>query len=293
MIVVRRPGLLTTIQDLGRPGYAHLGVPHAGAVDVASLRLANRLVGNDEGAAGLEITLVGPELLCDSPTYVALTGAQVAAAVEGRAVAMNAAYCVPAGAVLSIGSVTAGVRTYLGVRGGIDVPLVLGSRATDTLSGLGPPKLAAGRGLIVGPAGRAEPWAEVAPTRPAEMEPVLRVTLGPRDNHLATGAVEALCRTTWTVTSKSDRTGVRLEGPPLRWRQRQQRELRSEGMATGAIQVPRDGQPIVLLANHPTTGGYPVIAVVREADVALAAQARPGTALRFRTVELPGLGLRS
>ncbi len=291
MIVVRRPGLLTTIQDLGRRGYAHLGVPHAGAVDVASLRLANRLVGNDESAAGLEITLVGPELVCDSPTYVALTGAQVAAAVEGRAVAMNAAYCVPAGAVLSIGSVTAGVRTYLGVRGGIDVPLVLGSRSTDTLSGLGPPKLAAGSGLIVGSAGRAEPWEEVAPTRPAEMEPVLRVTPGPRDNHLATGAVEALCRTIWTVTSKSDRTGVRLEGRPLRWRQ--QRELRSEGIATGAIQVPRDGQPIVFLANHPTTGGYPVIAVVTEADVALAAQARPGTALRFRTVALPGLGLRS
>lgn len=291
MIVVRRPGLLTTIQDLGRPGYAHLGVPHAGAVDVASLRLANRLVGNDESAAGLEITLVGPELVCDSPTFVALTGAEVAAAVEGRAVAMNAAHCVPAGAVLSIGSVTAGVRTYLGVRGGIDVPPVLGSRSTDTLSGLGPPKLAAGSELIVGSAGQAEPWEEVAPTRPAEMEPVLRVTPGPRDNHLATGAVEALCRTIWTVTSKSDRTGVRLEGRPLRWRQ--QRELRSEGIATGAIQVPRDGQPIVFLANHPTTGGYPVIAVVTAADVALAAQARPGTALRFRTVALPAPGLRS
>lgn len=291
MIVVHRPGLLTTIQDLGRPGYAHLGVPHAGAVDVASLRLANRLVGNDESAAGLEITLVGPELVCDSPTYVALTGAEVAAAVEGRAVAMNAAHCVPAGAVLSIGSVTAGVRTYLGVRGGIDVPPVLGSRSTDTLSGLGPPKLAAGSELIVGSAGQAEPWEEVAPTRPAEMEPVLRVTPGPRDNHLATGAVDTLCRTIWTVTSKSDRTGVRLEGRPLRWRQ--QRELRSEGIATGAIQVPRDGQPIVFLANHPTTGGYPVIAVVTAADVALAAQARPGTALRFRAVALPGLGLRS
>lgn len=280
MIQVRRPGLLTTTQDLGRPGYAHLGVPPAGAVDLPSLRLANRLVGNDERAAGLEITMAGPELIFDSPTFVALTGGAVGATVDGRPAAMNAAHCVPAGGVLSIGSLETGVRAYLGVRGGLDVPPVLGSRSTDTLSGLGPSKVAAGQELPVGPPGRVAPWEEVVPTQPVDPEPLLRVTPGPRDGHFEPESVETLYRATWTVTATSDRSGVRLNGPPLKWRE--QRELRSEGMVTGAIQVPPDGQPIVLLGNHPTTGGYPVIAVVAEVDLTLAAQARPGTPLRFR-----------
>jgi biotin-dependent carboxylase-like uncharacterized protein len=281
-ISVRRPGLFTTVQDLGRPGFAHLGVPAAGAVDASSLRLANRLVGNEEGAAALEITLAGPELVFDSPTFVALTGGSVEATVHRRPVPMHAAQCIPSGGALVIGSVTAGVRTYLGVRGGIDVPPVLGSRSTDTLSGLGPPKLAGGQSLPVGSSVVGEPWEEVVPTPAIDVEPVLRVTLGPRDGHFEPGAVETLVHSVWTVTSASDRAGVRLEGPPLRWRE--QRELRSEGVVTGAVQVPPDGQPIVFLANHPTTGGYPVIAVVVTVDLPLAAQARPGTTLRFRVI---------
>lgn len=281
MIVVRRSGLLTTVQDLGRPGYAHLGVPQAGAVDVPSLRLANRLVGNDERSAGLEITLGGPELLFEEPTYVALTGAPAEAEADGRPVAMNVARCLPAGCVLSIGQVTAGVRAYLGVRGGIEVAPTLGSRSTDTLSGLGPPQLAAGTELRVGRHGSGQPWEEVVPTPAIDPEPELTVTLGPRSDCFDPRAVESLCRARWAVTAKSDRSGVRLEGPALQWRE--QRELRSEGMVTGAIQVPPDGQPIVFLANHPTTGGYPVVAVVSTADVSLAAQARPGTSLRFHT----------
>lgn len=284
MIVVRRPGLLTTVQDLGRPGWAHLGVPHAGAVDVPSLRLANRLVGNAEEAAGLEITLAGPELVFSEATFVAVTGGAVTAEVAGRPLAMNAASCVPAGGVLSIGSLETGVRAYLGVRGGIDVPLVLDSRSTDTLSGLGPPKLAEGDRLPVGSLGTGEVWEELVPAPAVEPEPELRVVLGPREDRFEPAAVTRLCRTAWTVTTRSDRTGVRLEGPALKWRE--QRELRSEGMVTGAIQVPPDGQPILFLANHPTTGGYPVIAVVVEADLPLAAQARPGTPLRFRTTAL-------
>ncbi len=291
MIRVRRAGLLTTVQDLGRPGYAHLGVPHAGAVDVPSLRLANRLVGNDERAAALEVTLAGPDLVFDSPTYVALTGGAVRATVDGLAVPMYVAQCIPQGGALGIGSVTVGVRAYLGVRGGIDVPPVLGSRSTDTLSGLGPPKLAAGQLLPVGSMFVGEPWEEVVPAPAAGVEVVLRVTLGPRDDRFEPAAVDALCHSTWTVTSRSDRTGVRLEGPPLRWRE--QRELRSEGMVTGAVQVPSDGQPIVFLANSPTTGGYPVIAVVATEDLPLAAQARPGTALRFRLISAAAGGLRS
>lgn len=281
MIVVRRPGLLTTVQDLGRPGYAHLGVPRAGAVDVPSLRLANRLVGNDEASAALEITLAGPELLFREPTFVALTGAPAGVEADGEPVAMNAARYLVAGSVLSIGRVTSGVRTYLGVRGGIDVAPTLGSRSMDTLSRLGAPPLAAGTELRIGRPGAGQPWGEVVPTPAIESDPDLSVTPGPRDDCFEPGAVEALCRARWAVTARSDRSGVRLKGPALRWRE--QRELRSEGMVTGAIQVPPDGQPIVFLANHPTTGGYPVIAVVSAAHLPLAAQARPGTSMRFRT----------
>lgn len=282
MIHVHRSGLLTTIQDLGRPGHAHLGVPHAGAVDVPSLLLANRLVGNDEGAAALEITLAGPELVFDAATYVALTGAHARATVDGHVLDMNAAHYVRTGGALSVGSVQKGVRSYLAVRGGVDVEPVLGSRSTDTLSGVGPPKLVAGLQLPIGAATATEPCEEVVPTPPIAAEPVLQVALGPRDDHFTPAAVEALCQATWTVTSKSDRVGVRLDGPPLRWRER--REVRSEGMVAGSIQVPSGGQPILFLGNHPTTGGYPVIAVVVADDLPLAAQARPGSPLRFRPV---------
>jgi len=290
VIHVRRAGLLTTVQDLGRPGYAHLGVPHAGAVDVPSLLLANRLVGNDESGAGLEITLTGPDLIFDAPTFVALTGGEVEATVNHQPVPMNAAQCMPAGDVFSIAPVTRGLRTYVGVRGGIDAPLVLGSRSTDTLSGLGPSRLAAGQELPIGSLCVSQPWEEVVPTPPIDPDPVLRVTPGPRDDYFEPAAMEALCHSRWMVTSKSDRAGVRLEGPQLRWRK--QRELQSEGMVTGAIQVPPDGHPIVFLANHPTTGGYPVIAVVSTVDLPLAAQGRPGTSLRFRAVAaaLPSWG---
>lgn len=281
-ISVRRPGLFTTVQDLGRPGFAHLGVPAAGAVDASSLRLANRLVGNEEGAAALEITLAGPELIFESPIFVALTGGLVEATVNRQPVPMHAAQCIPSGGALVIGSVTAGVRTYLAVRGGIDVPPVLGSRSTDTLSGVGPTKLAGGQSLPVGSLVVGEPWEAVVPTPAIDVEPVLRVTLGPREDQFEPVAVQTLVHSVWTVTSASDRVGVRLEGPPLRWSE--QPELRSEGMVTGAIQVPPDGQPIVFLANHPTTGGYPVLAVVAADDLALAAQARPGTTLRFRVI---------
>lgn len=298
MIVVRRPGLLTTIQDLGRAGYAHLGVPLAGAVDVPSLRLANRLVGNAAGTAALEITMAGPELVPEAPTVVALTGGRVEASVDGRPLAMNMAQPVPPGGVLSIGRVTEGVRSYLGVRGGIDVEPVLGSRSTDTLSGLGPARLTAGMHLPVGSSYAGSPPEEHA-DRPSQhaagspleqvvlppnvgRETVLRVTLGPRADLFVPAAADALQETVWTVTPRSDRTGVRLAGPPLG--RRHGRELPSEGLVTGSVQVPPDGQPILFLANHPATGGYPVIAVVVSADVPLAAQARPGSRVRFRLV---------
>jgi biotin-dependent carboxylase-like uncharacterized protein len=284
VIRVRKPGLLTTVQDLGRPGLAHLGVPTAGAADRRALGLANRLVGNPPGAAALEVTLAGPELEWEGDGWVALTGGRVAATLDGRPVPMDVAVPVDAGQVLAVGSVTSGLRAYLAVRGGIDVRPVLGSRSTDTLAPVGPPRLEEGARLPVGDQADGDPYRQVAPTRPVDPEPVLRTVRGPRDDVFTEGALRALIAVAWTVTSDSDRTGVRLDGPALE--RRRKLELASEGMVEGSLQVPPDGHPILFLANHPTTGGYPVIAVVVDADLPLAAQARPGTRLRFRFVSL-------
>jgi biotin-dependent carboxylase-like uncharacterized protein len=188
------------------------------------------------------------------------------------------------GQVLRVGSVTSGLRAYLAVRGGIDVPPVLGSRSTDTLAPVGPPRLEEGARLPVGDQAGGDPYRQVAPTPPVDPEPVLRTVRGPRDEVFTHDAVRGLIGAAWTVTSDSDRTGVRLDGPVLERRRRV--ELASEGMVEGSLQVPPDGHPILFLANHPTTGGYPVIAVVVGADLSLAAQARPGTRMRFRFVSL-------
>jgi biotin-dependent carboxylase-like uncharacterized protein len=284
MIRVRKPGLLTTVQDLGRPGLAHLGVPTAGAADRRAFGLANRLVGNRPGAAALEITLAGPELELEAGGWIALTGGRVTAHLDGRPVPMDMAVRADPGQVLRVGSVTSGLRAYLAVRGGIDVPPVLGSRSTDTLAPVGPPRLEQGARLPVGDLAGGDPFRQVAPTPPVDPEPVLRTVRGPRDEVFTHDAVRGLIGAAWTVTSDSDRTGVRLDGPVLERRRRV--ELASEGMVEGSLQVPPDGHPILFLANHPTTGGYPVIAVVVGADLPLAAQARPGTRMRFRFVTL-------
>ena len=261
MIVVRRAGLLTTVQDLGRAGLAHLGVPAAGAVDADALRRANRLVGNRPDAAALEVTAVGPELVFESDATVA---------VHDRAV------FVPAGRVLDDGAVRRGLRSYLAVRGGFDVAPVLGSRSTCTLSGLGPPPLRDGDRLRVGTSVQGEPRPVDVPVLPDV--PTLRVLAGPRDDALTAEGLRALSAQEWTVTPASDRTALRLDGPPLS--RAGSGELASEGLVPGAVQVPPDGRPVLFLAP-PTTGGYPVVAVVRRADLWLAAQAAPGTTLRL------------
>jgi biotin-dependent carboxylase-like uncharacterized protein len=287
MIRVRSGGPLTCVQDLGRPGLAHLGVPTAGAVDRRAFGLANRLVGNPPGAAALEVTLAGPELDWEVGGWLALTGGRVEALLDGRPVPMDVAVRVEAGQLLAVGTVTSGLRAYLAVRGGIDVPEVLGSRSTDTLSGIGPPPLASGTRLPVGDLVEGDPFLQVAPTPAPEEEPVLAALRGPRDDLFTPQALGTLIGTAWTVSADSDRSGIRLEGPALERRRRV--ELASEGMVEGSLQVPADGQPILFLANHPTTGGYPVVAVVAGRDLPLAAQARPGTRLRFRFVS-SGLG---
>ncbi|MGW2636634.1 5-oxoprolinase subunit C family protein [Streptomyces sp. NPDC001348] len=281
-LVVVRAGALTTVQDRGRPGYAHLGVPRSGALDPPAAALANRLVGNPPGAAVLETTLTGCALRPRSTVTVAVAGAPCPVRVGGRPVAWGAPVAVPAGKVLEVGAAERGVRSYVGVSGGIAVEPVLGSRSTDLLSGLGPAPLADGTVLPLGNPSAGHAHVDVAPQPSPPAELVLRVTLGPRDDWFTPGAVRDLTDRTFRVSSASNRIGLRTEGPALE--RARPGELPSEGMVLGAVQVPPDGRPVVFLADHPTTGGYPVIAVVRAADLPAAGQALPGTPVRFVAV---------
>lgn len=281
MLTVVAPGPLATIQDLGRPGWAAIGVPRSGAADRASAALANRLVGNDPTAALIEGTAGGLQVRAERGLLVAVTGAQTDVRMDGRPMPMNAPFRLPAGGVLALGRPLVGLRSYLAVRGGIDVAPVLGSRSTDTLSGLGPSPLGAGDRLAVGQAMGDEPVVDVAAVAGPRSGPVLRVLPGPRRELFVPEAWPALVGARWTVSSDSDRVGVRLTGPGLR--RAAGAELPSEGLVPGAIQVPPDGAPVLFLADHPVTGGYPVLAVVVTADLPLAAQVRPGDEVRFRS----------
>lgn len=279
---VLEPGPFTTVQDDGRGGLAHLGVPPSGALDRASARLANRLVGNDEDAAVLECTVAGPVLRVRGGTgaVLCLTGAPASLSVAGRACDVGVAVHASAGQLVRVGAMASpGLRGYLAVRGGFAVDAVLGSRSHDVLSGLGPPPLHAGQRLPVGRPTGPVPPADVVPLPPVAAEPLLRVTLGPRDDWFVPGAAEVLTAARWTVTADSNRIGLRLAGPALLRRRHDQ--LPPEGVVTGSVQVPQDGQPVLFLADHPTTGGYPVLAVVDDDALAAAAQARPGSTLRF------------
>jgi biotin-dependent carboxylase-like uncharacterized protein len=278
MIEVVQPGPLATIQDLGRPGHLALGVGRSGAADVRSLGLANRLVGNAESAAAIETTFGGLQLIFHAATTVAMTGASLPASLNGRVVSLDSPISVPSGGRLELGPPSAGMRTYVAVRGGIAVPAFLGSRSTDVLSGLGPAPLAAGVQLPVGSDVIGPPNVDIAPVPSFPPEPVLRVVAGPRDDWFS--SLEPLLRGPYEVTSDSNRVGIRLRGPALV--RTREGELPSEGMVLGSLQVPPAGQPVLFLADHPVTGGYPVAAVVVDADLPLAAQLRPGQQLRFR-----------
>jgi biotin-dependent carboxylase-like uncharacterized protein len=269
MIEVLEAGPLATVQDLGRPGYAALGVARSGAFDRAALQLANRLVGNPEAAAGIEMTLGGLRFVAHAPVTVALAGAVCPGAPDwGTAVTL------PAGAEVRLGAPRDGLRSYLALRGGLAVPAVLGSRSTDLLSGLGPEPLRAGTRLPVG-----EPSGEMVAAlgSPQRMSGLLRIRFGPRDDWFTAEARRRLVRAEWTVRPDSDRIGVRLSGPSLD--RVRTGELPSEPMLPGAVQVPPEGRPIIFGPDGPVTGGYPVIAVV--ADLGPVAQLRPGDTVRF------------
>lgn len=273
------PGMSTTVQDAGRPGYAHLGVPRSGALDQPALRLANRLIGNAEGKAGLETLLTGVRLRALGSCRVAVTGAQAPVTVAGRAVAWGTAVSVPAGAEVVVGTALRGLRSYLAVAGGIAVDPVLGSRSTDQLSGLGPAPLVAGDLLPVGVPAAAPVEATAFPDVTRRE---LHLDLGPRADWFTDDAVAALDGAGYEVGAASNRIGLRLSGAPIQ--RSRVGELPTEPMVLGAVQVPPNGQPVVFLADHPTTGGYPVIAVVRGADLPVCAQARPGDRLTLRVL---------
>jgi KipI family sensor histidine kinase inhibitor len=292
LIEVVRPGPLALVTDLGRPGYGHLGVPRSGAADPDSLRLANRLTGNPEDAAAVELTLGGAVLRFGDPAWIALTGAPAPVRLDcgpgpGDDSGLGVPFAVPAGATLTVGTPATGVRSYLAVRGGVAVAPVLGSRSRDTLSGIGPAPLRAGDRLRAGSTAACGPIvADLAPQAAATPGPAeLRVVAGPRDDWFTPEARHRLRTAVYQVTSDSNRSGVRLSGPDLP--RARAGELASEGMPLGALQVPPGGGPILFLADHPVTGGYPVIAVVATADIGRAAQLRPGDTVRFRLVPPP------
>ncbi|SES26388.1 biotin-dependent carboxyltransferase family protein [Actinokineospora terrae] len=282
VLTVLATGPLALIEDLGRPGHAHLGVPPSGALDVPSLRLANRLAGNPEDAAGIECVLGGLSLRAGSSCTVAVTGPSVSVQVNGRLVDSHAPVHLRADDVVALGTPLSGVRTYLAVSGGITVSPQLGSRSTDLLSGIGPAPLAVGDVLPVGdPVGPPVGEDAVPPPSPPDFLAV-PVVLGPRDDWFADAGAQ-LAAAVWSVSPESNRVGLRLLGDPLRRAPGfEGRELTSEGVVTGAIQVPANGRPVVFLADHPTTGGYPVVGVVPERHLAALAQARPGTRIRLR-----------
>jgi biotin-dependent carboxylase-like uncharacterized protein len=255
-------GWSTTIQDRGRAGFAHLGVPTAGAIDPPLAALVNRLVGNDEGAAVLE-TAGGLVVRAIGPVLVATSGEL-------------APRTVPAGSELTVPIDGDRTWSYLAVRGGIDVAEVLGSRSHDTLSGVGPPPIGPGARLIIGDDPATAITVDVAQLRrPADR---VRVWPGPRADWFGNDALDRLTAGAWVVATVS-RVGLRLSGPALR--RLVDDELASEGLVAGAIQVPHDGQPVVMLADHPTTGGYPVIAVVDPDDLPTMAQRRVGSTVHF------------
>jgi biotin-dependent carboxylase-like uncharacterized protein len=274
-VTVLATGPLTTVQDLGRPGRGALGIGRSGAADRAAAALANRLLGDDPGAAVLEVTYGGLVLRAGTDLLVVTTGARCAGAR-----AHNAPIALPAGHEFRLGVPETGLRTYVGLRGGIDVEPVLGSRSTDLLSGLGPPVLAEGDVLPVGPASELLPGVDLAPLPdPPAGEVTVRVTPGPRRDWFGDDAWTALTSRAWEVTAESNRVGLRLAGEPLR--RAREGELPSEGMVRGALQVPPSGLPVLFLADSPVTGGYPVIGYVDDADVDRCAQLRPGQPLRL------------
>jgi antagonist of KipI len=300
-------GLQTTVQDLGRPDHQRDGVPGGGAMDRSALRVGNALVGNDDGAAALEATLIGPAIAFDDPTLIAITGGNLDPTIDGEPAPMWRAMCVPRGATLRFGRPKVGCRAYVAIAGGVDVPLIFGSRSTYLRAQFGGHE---GRALRVSDVLRIREPAPIAEQIAAlvraghdegavavaswsaghtlrmrySSEAVVRLIAGAHAELLAAPSRTKLFSASFNVSSSSDRMGYRLEGVELPLRNPV--ELLSEGVAFGTMQLPPDGMPIILMADRQTTGGYPRIGEVASVDLPLIAQLKPGDRLRFRPVSV-------
>ena len=283
-ISVIKPGMLTTIQDGGRWGYQSEGVPVAGPMDPCSFRLANALVGNQPGAAALEVTLLGPELEFEDERVVAVAGAEFELRLDGRAAPLNAPFIVSSGARLRFGARRRGARAYVAVSGGIATDPVLGSRSTHVISAMGGLE---GRPLRTGD---RLPLHAAAPTQVAARaaSPVVdlpegparvRVMPGPQADYFSANAIDQLQSAPYVIGQQSDRMGFRLDGPPLA--HARGADIISDATPLGVLQVPASGQPILLMADRQTSGGYPKIATVISADIPIAGQLGPGDAISF------------
>lgn len=293
IVLVHSAGWLTTVQDAGRWGWQHLGVPVGGPMDANALRRANRLLGNHREATVLEMTLSGPTLEFRTSVTIALTGAAFDARLDGQPLVRDVAVTVSAGAILEMGARQSGARAYLGVAGGFDTPVVLGSRAT-TVSVLGGRPLAAGDQLALASSNRVTPGSSTTKPPPQETPGAgpghrrddpgqgwerLRVLPGPdADGPGAVASLDTLCADDYVIGAQSNRMGYRLQGPPVAV---DGPPVHSTGTVMGMVQIPPDGQPLLLMADRQTTGGYPVVAVVISADLPLAGQLAPGDRCRF------------
>ena len=288
VIQVQEPGLFTTVQDLGREGFGPVGVSASGAADAISLRLGNRLVGNAEGAAGLEMTLLGGTFQFPDGAIVALTGSDFGATVDGAQAALWASMQVKPGHTLRLGSTRSGARCYLCVRGGIEVKLFLGSASTHILSGLGGHEgrsLRKGDMLKIGSANGAVPERRLSANALKHVLPrkVLYVTPGPQSDWFPEAAQRMFYESRYRVAEESNRMGIRLEGGAVL--EDAGGKMISEGVSLGAIQVPDGGQPIILFVEQQTTGGYPKIANVISSDFHCLGQLRPRDEIRFERVD--------
>jgi biotin-dependent carboxylase-like uncharacterized protein len=285
-LTVTRPGLLTTVQDLGRWGAQSNGVPVAGPMDEYSHVLANRLVGNPASAAALEVTLIGPELLANTEVTCAVAGATFALTTGTVPVPMHAVFTLREGETLRFGARAAGARACLAVRGGFEVAPIFGSRATSLISRMGPfggRALKAGDILPIASTAPIEPFRPVAGGALALALPAggarLRVVAGPQEQFFTSRALETFFSSRYIITPASNRTGYRLEGPRLE--HAGGADILSDATPIGSLQVPASGQPILLMADRQTTGGYPKIGVVIGADLPLAGQLAPGDWIAF------------
>ncbi len=287
VIQVQAPGLLTTVQDLGREGFGPMGVSPSGAADAISLRIGNRLVGNKEGAAGLEMTLLGGAFVFPEGAVLALTGSDFGATLNGAPVSPWTSVEARRGQTLRLGPTRSGARCYLCVQGGIEVPSLLGSASTHLLSGLGGYEgraLRKGDLLKVGEVKGSFRQRAVAANAQRELSPrkILRVTPGPQSEWFPESSQRIFYSSAYLVTEESNRMGLRLEGAPLR--EGADGEMISEGVSLGAVQIAAGGLPIILFVEQQTTGGYAKIANVISADLSSLGQLRPRDEVRFERV---------